>query len=70
MRVVTVVVNGGPPNYTAVGFAAFFLLTPDSYAKANGNKLGGNDSACAEYIGPVSGSNPYGAGAIHIRLVQ
>jgi Flp pilus assembly protein TadG len=65
MRVVVVAVNGGPPNYTAVGFAAFFLLTPDKYTKLNGN-----DSACAEYIGPWTGSVPAGAGAFHIRLVQ
>jgi Flp pilus assembly protein TadG len=45
-RVVVVAVNSGKPNYTVLGFAAFFLLTPDSYSG-----LHGNDSACAEYIG-------------------
>ncbi len=65
-RVVVVAVNAGPPNYTAVGFAAFFLLPDTAY-----DKLNGNESACAEYIGPVSGSsNPSGGSAVHIRLVQ
>jgi hypothetical protein len=67
---VVVVVNGGPPNYTAVGFATFFLLPANSY-----NGLNGNQSACAEYIGaswtegvrmPPTG----GSGAYHIRLVK
>jgi hypothetical protein len=68
-RVVVVAVNGGPPNYIAKGFAAFFLLTADSY-----NGLKGNDSACAEYIGawtegetmPATG----GSGAYRLRLFQ
>ena len=45
-RIVVVPVNGGPPNYTAIGFAGFFLLQQSAYTGLNGN-----DSACAEYIG-------------------
>ena len=45
-RVVYVAVNNGAPNYTNMGFAGFFLLNAASYSG-----LGGNDSACAEYIG-------------------
>jgi hypothetical protein len=69
-RVVVVAVNGGAAtNYLNEGFAAFFLLTPGSYTS-----LGGNDSACAEYIGawtegvPMPGTG--GSGAYHIRLVK
>jgi hypothetical protein len=68
-RVVVVPVNGGAPNYLAIGYAAFFLATPASYSK-----LGGNDSACAEYIGAWTQGSPYssgsGSGAYHIRLLQ
>jgi hypothetical protein len=70
-RVVVVVVNGGPPNFIAVGFAGFFLLNSDAYSG-----LHGNDSACAEYIGAwTQGSTPStmpssGSGAYHIRLAQ
>jgi hypothetical protein len=66
---VVVVVNGGPPNYTAMGFAAFFLLTPDSYSG-----LKGNDSACAEYIGAWTEGETFpgtgGSGAYRLRLVR
>jgi Flp pilus assembly protein TadG len=68
-RVVVVAVNGGPPNFVAMGFAAFFLLTPDSYSG-----LGGNDSACAEYIGQWTEGTAFpptgGSGAYRIRLVK
>jgi hypothetical protein len=68
-RVVVVVVNGGKPNYTAIGFAAFFLKTPDTYTG-----LHGNDSACAEYIGAWTEGTPFpptgGSGAYRIRLVK
>jgi len=68
-RVVVVPINGGSPNYTVLGFAGFFLLTPSQYTS-----LGGNDSACAEYIGAwVQGEPdpaPGGAGAFHLRLYQ
>jgi hypothetical protein len=73
-RVVYVPVNNGAPNYTAVGFAGFFLLNDSAYTG-----LKGNDSACAEYIGTyvqgaaghgVSGLAPGGSGAYHIKLYQ
>jgi hypothetical protein len=68
-RVVVVPVNSGAPNYIAVGYAAFFLLTPDQYSGLNGNA-----SACAEYIGQWTQGSPYssgtGSGAYHIRLLQ
>jgi hypothetical protein len=68
-RVVVVAVNSGAPNYTAAGFAAFFLLTPDSYSG-----LHGNDSACAEYIGAWTEGQAFpptgGSGAYHLRLVK
>jgi hypothetical protein len=68
-RVVVVAVNGGAPNYIALGFAGFFLLKDNDYTD-----LKGNDSACAEYIGAwtqgVTGQNPSGSGAYHIRLVK
>jgi Flp pilus assembly protein TadG len=68
-RVVMVVVNGGPPNFTAIGFAAFFLLAPGEY-----NGLKGNDSACGEYIGAytigVPVPAPGGSGAHRLRLFR
>lgn len=68
-RVVYVPVNSGAPNYTNLGFAGFFLLSGGYYAG-----LGGNDSACAEYIGLyVQGAGatpPGGSGAYHIKLFQ
>lgn len=68
-RVVVVAVNSGSPNYTALGFAAFFLLDSSYYSG-----LGGNDSACAEYIGAWTQGQAYpsgtGSGAYHLRLVQ
>lgn len=70
MRVVMVPVNNGPPNFTVVGFAGFFLLNSAYY-----NGINGNGSACAEYIGAYtqgSGGNhaPGGSGAYHIKLYQ
>ena len=68
-RVVYVAVNNGAPNYINVGFAGFFLLNAASYSG-----LGGNDSACGEYIGTyVQGAGnlaPGGSGAYHIKLYQ
>jgi Flp pilus assembly protein TadG len=68
-RVVVVVVNGGPPNYIAMGFAAFFLLTPDDYSG-----LHGNDSACAEYIGAWTEGTAFpptgGSGGYKLRIVK
>ncbi len=67
-RVVVVAVNGGPPQYTALGFAGFFLLNDSAYTG-----LKGNDSACAEYIGAwVKGVTPQpgGSGAYHLKLYQ
>lgn len=60
-RVVVVPVNSGPQGAATVnvaGLAAFFLLDSDSYSK-----LGGNDSACAEYIGPWTEGVPFPAQA-------
>jgi hypothetical protein len=65
-RVVVVPVNSGSPTYLAVGYATFFLATPDQYSG-----LHGNDSACAEYVGYQSVAYSGVAGsAYHIRLVQ
>ena len=68
-RVVMVPVNNGPPNFIAVGFAGFFLLTDNYY-----NGLNGNDSGCAEYIGAFTqgagNHSPGGSGAYHIKLYQ
>jgi Flp pilus assembly protein TadG len=69
-RVVMVPVNNGPPNFTAVGFAGFFLLNEASYTGLNGN-----ESACGEYIGTFlqGAPNPIppgGSGAFHIKLFQ
>jgi hypothetical protein len=68
-RVVVVPVNAGRPTYTALGFAAFFLLPEGSYGHLNGN-----DSACGEYIGAWTEgapmSPPGGHGGYRIRLFQ
>jgi hypothetical protein len=69
-RVVMVPVNSGPPNFTNLGFAGFFLLNGSYYAS-----LHGTDSACAEYIGRfLQGSPnplpPGGSGAFHVKLYQ
>jgi len=68
-RVVVVVVNGGPPNYVAMGFAGFFLRNDDAYSG-----LHGNDSACAQYIGAwtqgVTQATASGSGAYRLRLVK
>jgi hypothetical protein len=68
-RVVVVPVNSGAPNYINIGFAGFFLLNRDAY-----NKLHGNDSACAEYIGTwvkgVATPQPVGTGAYRLKLFQ
>jgi Flp pilus assembly protein TadG len=69
-RVVMVPINGGPPNYLNLGFAAFFLLQEPYYVGLNGN-----DSACGVYIGrylqgqqipPAAG----GSGVFHLKLFQ
>lgn len=73
-RLVIVPINGGNTNnYTITGFARFFLDGNESdYRKL----LGGDDPACAEYIGPVaySGSGPSGgpglADTYSVRLYQ
>lgn len=68
-RVVVVPVNNGSPSYTAVGFAGFFLLNASAYTG-----LGGNDSACAEYIGAwikgVPQPQPQGSGAFQLKLYR
>lgn len=68
-RVVFVVVNGGAPNYQALGFAGFFLKTASYY-----DGLKGNDSACAEYIGAWTAGIPVpapgGSGAYKLRLFR
>jgi Flp pilus assembly protein TadG len=58
-RVVVVPVNTGPQGQADVnvaGLAAFFLLNSSYYSG-----LGGNDSACAEYIGPWTEGVPFPA---------
>jgi len=66
----TVPVNSGAPNFTNLGFAAFFLLEPTYYEGLNGN-----DAACGVYIGrylqgqqipPPAG----GSGVFHVKLFQ
>ena len=72
-RVVYVAVNSGPPSFTNLGFAGFFLYADSAYTG-----LKGNDSACAEYIGTyvqgaagsIPGLAPGGSGSYHIRLYQ
>jgi Flp pilus assembly protein TadG len=69
VRVVVVPINGGPPDYIALGFAGFFLKNAHDYQTLNGN-----DAACAEYIGAwVMGGTPEtpgGTGAFKLRLFQ
>ncbi len=68
-RVVVVAVNGGGPNYANMGYAGFFLLNSEAYSG-----LGGNDSACAEYIGAWTQGEtdpaPGGSGGYRLRLVR
>ncbi len=68
-RVVVVPVNGGAPNYVALGFAGFFLLPPSQYTGLNGN-----ESACAIYLGAWTEGVPRppagGSGASRVRLYQ
>ena len=67
-RLVVMPVNTYSPNYTILGFRAFFLL------RANDYQSGGNTEWCAEYVGSyVQGSRTNGAGASGAyvaRLVQ
>jgi Flp pilus assembly protein TadG len=57
-RVVGVPINAGPPDFTAIGIGAFFLLPTPDYQSVKGNT-----PICAEYIGPyVQGSTRAGAG--------
>ena len=71
-RVVVVPVDSGPVGASTVnvaGLAAFFLLPNSSYSG-----LGGNDSACAEYIGAwtegVTFPGTGGTGAFRLRLYK
>ena len=58
-RIVGVPINGGPPNFTAIGIGMFFLQPTPNY-----QSIGGNQAICAEYVGPyVEGSMHPGAGA-------
>jgi hypothetical protein len=65
-RLVAVPINSGHPDNIVVGIALFFLL--GDYPQ------GGNQSWCAEYVGPyVQGGDHQGAGgpgAYVVRLVQ
>lgn len=69
-RIVALPINNGSPNFTAIAIGAFFLLPEGTYTAA------GNNSLCAEYIGPyVQGSSYAGGGAATpsgflVRLVQ
>ena len=57
-RVVAVPINAGPPDFTAIGIGAFFLLPTPTYQTVTGTS-----PICAEYIGPyVQGSTRAGAG--------
>ena len=58
-RIIGVPVNGGPPNFDAIGIGMFFLLPTPTYQSITGNM-----PICAEYVGPyVQGSMHPGAGA-------
>jgi hypothetical protein len=58
-RVIGVPVNSGPPDFTAIGIAEFFLQPTPNYQSVKGTT-----PICAEYVGPyVEGSNHPGAGA-------
>jgi Putative Flp pilus-assembly TadE/G-like len=67
-RIVLLPINTYNPNYTLLGFRAFFLLTDGFYDG------GGNDPFCAEYIGPYTrGGSHAGAGnpgAYVVRLAN
>src|SRR5262249_21131452 len=65
-RIVTVVVNDLMNTGKVVGFATFFLYTPDQY---------GDKNYCGEYIGFSARGAPVtppgsGSGVYHIKLVQ
>jgi hypothetical protein len=58
-RIIGVPVNGGPPDFTAIGIGMFFLEPTPVY-----QSITGNTPICAEYVGPyVQGSTHAGAGA-------
>ncbi len=58
-RIVGVPINGGPPDFTAIGIGMFFLEPTPTYQSVTGNT-----PICAEYVGPyVEGSVHPGAGA-------
>jgi hypothetical protein len=58
-RLVGVPVNGGPPNFDAIGIGMFFLLPTPDYLSVTGTT-----PICAEYVGPyVQGGMYAGAGA-------
>ena len=67
-RLVVVPINTWSPDYTILGFGAFFLLTDNNYSHS------GNQPWCGEYLGPyVEGSSYKGAGeggAYMVRLVR
>jgi hypothetical protein len=67
-RIVVVPLNTWSPNYTVLGFAAFFLLDETEYKK------GGNWPICAEFVGAyVQGAPQTGAGepgAYKVRLIE
>jgi len=68
-RIVLLPINTYNPNYTLLGFRAFFLLPASTYTSG-----GGNDPFCAEYIGPYTRGSAHAAagnpGAYVIRLVN
>jgi hypothetical protein len=58
-RIIGVPVNGGPPDFTAIGIGMFFLEPTPTY-----QSITGTSPICAEYVGPyVQGSTHAGAGA-------
>jgi hypothetical protein len=66
-RIVVAPINTWHPNYTLLGYGAFFLLLPSEYP------AGGNKPFCAEYIGAyVQGASHSGGGlpgAYVVRLL-
>jgi hypothetical protein len=67
-RLIAAPINSGYPDNIVLGIGLFFLLAPSDYGQ------GGNNSWCAEYVGPwVQGGDRQGAGdpgAYVVRLVQ
>jgi hypothetical protein len=57
-RIVVAPINTWHPDYTILGYGAFFLLLPSEYP------AGGNKPFCAEYIGAYVQGAPHGGGGV------